>query len=380
MPLDPTVIDASSLTPKRTTSIFLPIGIEGQADSGGTAVVGTPYIVTRGDQAVALFGPSPNKLSVLVQAMLNRGAGPVIAVASVKGVTAPTLTQRQAAWQLFEADENIRIRLTDSTTQADLVALCDSAANANLIYNKQVALVGTVSGTDKAGLGTIASAIASGSRSRCAVIGPGVYDENGTLRSGSFAAACVAAELAKNADPSNDLDLWPMPFLLGIEQDSNGLPVFRRRVISGVATDDFEDLLQAGVSPLQSARNGEITTGVTTTHIRTADVSSSQWDNLYTRVIVDQIFLDVKAYILAGNFLRMGNTAATRSRILSGVTALLAERVAWISPVTQLDGSPGYGVTVVPSDDQRSITVGYQGTVVRGISSVSVAAQLTIPV
>jgi hypothetical protein len=156
-----------------------------------------------------------------------------------------------------------RIRLTDSETQADLVALATSCANADLLFNKQIAFVGMAAATTKANLIAAATAlqgattptlVTSPASTRVVLVGPGVYDASGTLRGGSIAAAAVAAEVAKNADPSNDLDLWQIPILTGIEKDAAGLPLFRRKVVAGAAVNDFEDLLQAGVSPLQPSR------------------------------------------------------------------------------------------------------------------------------
>ena len=376
--LDPRVIDASTLVPKATSDVYLPIGIEGQADTIGTASITTPYLITRIDEANTAFGPQ-SKLTAIITQVLNAGAGPVIAIASAKG-SAPTLVQRQAAWSVFESDVNTRIRLTDSEVQADLAGLAVSAANANLVYNKQIAVVGMPSGTAKAALITAASSIASGGTdpaSRTCLVAPGVYDGTGTLRGGSFGAAVVAAELAKNADPSNDLDLWDIPIYTAIEKDANGLDVFRRKVVSGSAMDDFEDLLQAGVSPLQPSI---VAGGIATTHLRTTYITNTAWDNLYTRIIVDQLFVDVKNYIYTENFLRAANTEGTRARIQSGVEATLTDRSSWVAPVTQPDGSLGYNVSVQSSPDNRQVIVGYEGIVVRGINTVKVAANLTIPV
>lgn len=381
--LDPRVIDASSLVPRATSPVYLPIGIEGAADNDGAGTVGVLYVINRDDEAVTQFGIA-SKLTAAVKEILARGAGPVIAVASAKGAV-PTLVQRQAVWAALESDTNIRIRLTSSEVQADLVALATSVANADLLFNKQIALVGMPSATTKALLIAAATAIqgattptgvSAPASTRIGLVGPGVYDQSGTLRGGSIAAAAVAAEVAKNANPANDLDLWQVPLLTGIEKDVNGLPVFRRLVVAGAAVDDYEDLLQAGVSPLQPSR---VAGGVMTTHLRTCYITNTTYDNLYTRIIVDQVFIDVRDYILDQNFLRAGNTAATRARMKSGVEALLTERQSWITPVTQPDGSQGYNVTVTPSADQRQVTIGYQGTVVRGISTVKVAANLTIP-
>lgn len=376
--LDPRVIDASTLVPKATSPIFMPIGIEGGMDNAGSGSILVPYVINRVDEANTTFGPA-GVITGIITAVLNAGAGPVVAIASAKGAT-PTLVQRQAAWAIFESDTNVRIRLTGSEVQADLVAMAVSCANANLLYNKQICLVGMPSGTAKGALTTAAIAIAAGgvdAASRTVMVAPGVYDIAGVLKGGSFAAAIVAAEIAKNADPSNDLDLWTIPLYTAIEKDGSGLDVFRRKVVTGAAVDDFEDLLQGGVSPLQP---GIVAGGIQTTHLRSVYITNSEYDNIYTRIILDQLFLDVKNYILTKNFLRQGNTETVRARIKSGVDALLRERAAWVSKVTQPDGSQGYNVTVVPSLDQRQVTVGYEGVVVRGINTVKVAANLTIPV
>lgn len=376
--LDPQVIDASTLTPKVTSNIYLLPSVEGGMTAAGTANVGVPLLITRLDEAATAFG-ADSTLYRIIFALLNRGAGPVVAIASKLG-TVPLLTDRQTAWQKLESDERIRIRLTDSELQADFAALSVSCANANLIYNKQIAFVGMPLGTSKANIIAAATAITSGGEqpaSRTCLVAPGVYDGNGVLRGGSFAAACVAAEVAKNADPGNDLDLWDIPMLLAIELDGSGLPVFRRQVVAGVPKDDYEDLLQAGVSPLQPSR---VAGGVSTTHLRTAYATNTTYDSLYTRIIVDQLFLDVKAYIYDNNYFRRGNTQQTRDKLRSGVEAIIQQRNTWVLPVPQPDGSLGYSVTVTPSADMRQVTVGYEGIVVRGISTIKVAANLTIPV
>lgn len=379
--LDPRVIDASTLTPKASSDIYLPVGIEGQADTAGTAAVGTLMRIARVDEAVTAFGAIPaSPLTRITKAVLDRGAGPVVAVASAKGATLPTLVQRQAQWQKLSSDTHVRLRLSDTEIQAELNALATSVGEADLLYNKQVAFGGLATGQTKAQLTSAAGALATAGglagATRFVFVGPGVYDETGTLRGGSFAAACVAAEVAKNSDPGNDLDLWTMPLLGGIELGPDGRPVFQRQVVSGVAVNDYEDLLQGGVSVLQPSR---VPGGVQTTHLRTVYIASTTYDNLYTRIIVDQVFVDVRDYILDKNFLRVGNTSRVREQIKSGVAAMLEARSTWISPVAQVDGTLGYNVSVTSSADNRQVTVGYEGIVVRGISTVRVAANLSIP-
>jgi len=377
--LDPRVIDASTLTPRQTSSIYLQPAVEGQAEATSTANINVPTLISRLDQAADSFGAN-SSLYRIIAALLNRGAGPVIGISSVKGATAPTLAQRQAAWEKLESNVDVRIRLTDSEVQADLTALSVSCANASLIDNKQIAFVGMPTGTTKAALLTTATAITSGGEipaSRTCLVAPGTYDQAGTLRGGSFSAAVVAAEVAKNGNPSNDLDLWDIPQVLAIELDTFGLPVFRRKVVSGVPMNDYEDLLQGGVSPLQPSR---VAGGVATTHLRTAYNTNTAYDSLYTRIIIDQLFIDVRDYLNNGGFFRQGNTEATRNWIAAGVKALLDERRTWLAPVQQADGTFGYKVSAVPSSDFRQVIVGYEGVIVRGISTIKVAGNLSIPV
>lgn len=377
--LFPAVVDASTLGQKLTAPIFLPIGIEGRADVAGDATAAVLYSISRTDQAAQKFGPA-SRMTALISALLVRGAGPILAVASKVSASTPSLGERQTAWALLESDPNCRLRLTDSVSQADLNGLAVSCQNANLIDHKQVALVGLASGTAKAGLLSGASAVAgSGSEAakRSVIIGPGVYDQFGTLQDGGYAAAAVAAEVAKNGDPSNDLDWLTLPLLTSIELDTSAMPLLREKVVSGAAVNDFEDLLQGGFSPLAPSDSPG---GVAITHLRTTFTTDTTHDALMTRIIEDQVFIDIRTYLKTAGFLQQGNTPQTRARIQSGVEARLHERISWIAPVTQPDGSQGYNVSVASSPDQRQITVGYEGQIVRGVQTIQVNGQLTITV
>lgn len=376
--LFPEVLDSAIIQPRLASNIYLPIGAEGQIDNTGDGNVGSLYIVNRVDEASTHFG-STSTLYAIVKAILDRGAGPVYAIPSKKGAT-PALADRQAAWQTLESDTRVRLRMTDSEVQSDISGLAQSASNAALINNKQIAIVGLPSGTTKANLIAGADAIISGGGSdaskRTVLVGPGVYDAAGTLRGGSFSAAVTASEIAKNNDPSNDLDLWPILLATGIELDAAGNPVFRRKVVTGVAVNDFEDLLKGGVSPLMPDRAGS---GVQTSHLRMVYKADTTFDSLATRIIIDQVFIDVRDFIYDGNYLRMGNTPQTRAKIKAGVEAVLAERSDWIQAVDQPDGTQGYNVSVTASADMRQVIIGYQGMIVRGIQTVLVAPTLTIP-
>jgi len=369
--LFPEVLDGSSLVALPTQPIYLPIGIEGQMDADGTGTVNQLYQIKSVNDAVVAFG-AVSSLTLLITEILKRGSSPILAAASKKA-SAPLLTDRQPVWDNMSSDPTIRIRLTDSVAQADLVALATSCTNAELAQHKQFAIVGMANGTTKANFIAGATAIAS---KRAVLVAPGVYNETGVLKTGAFAAACVGAEVSKNSDPSNDLDLYTVPYLTGIEKDTLGYPMYREKITSGALVNDFEDLLQGGVSPLMPS---DVPGGVQTSHLRTTYTADGSYDALSTRIIVDQVYVDVRDFILDGGYLHRPNNADTRAAIASGVEALLMQRQDWISTITQPDGTQGFNVSAVPSSDQRQIIVGYSGQVIRGIQTVKISARLTIP-
>lgn len=372
--LFPEVIDGSTLNERATSDIFLPIAIEGQKDAGGSAAVATLQLISRPADADTFFGPA-SSLSALVKYVLDQGAGPVYAIASASG-TAPTTVQRQAAWQVLEAHDKIRLRLTDATVDADLAALGVSCKNAALLNNKHVAFVGKPAATTKATLIATSTAINADvdAGKKTVVVAPAVYDANGVLKSGIYAAAAVASMVALNFDPMDDLDTATIPNLTGIERDANGNDLFRQIVVAGVVQNDHEDLLQGGVSPLMPGING----GVAISHLRMSYKTDATFDALSTRLVLDQSFVLVRDYCVRFNALRKGNSETTREQLRSGVDALLKTIGEWIAPVTLADGTKGYDVVVTASANQRQQIISYRGEIRRGVQTIVVAPSFTI--
>jgi hypothetical protein len=181
--------------------------------------------------------------------------------------------------------------------------------------------------------------------------------------------------VAQNADPADDLDTATIPKMTSMEKTAAGYDLLRRIVVSGTAQNDFEDLLQGGVSPIMPGLNG----GVAISHLRMTYKTDSSFDALMTRIIVDQIFTLVRDYCEDFNQLRRGNTPTTRAQLASAVDALLKEHSDWIQPVLLPDGTTtGYGVTVTASADQRQQIVNYQGMIVRGVQTILISGNLTI--
>lgn len=373
MQLYPEVIDNTVLNQKPQGSIYLPIGIEGAIGAAGTGTAGTTYVISRTSDADTLLDPS-TILCKIVKLLLDRGAGPIFVTPSVKAPTAVTLPARQAAWAAQEANPQVRIRLTDSLLAADHAALATSCDNASLLQNKQFGIVGAAKATTKATLLTSATSAAS---KRLVMVAPGVVDELGITQDGNYTAAGIAAMVAQNANPADDLDTATIPKFTAMEQTASGYDFLRRLVVTGSVVNDFEDLLQGGVSPVMPGIAG----GIAISHLRMTYKTDSTFDALMTRIIVDQVFVLVRDYCENFHQLRKGNTPTTRGQLASAVDALLKEHSDWIQPVLLPDGiTTGYGVTVTSSGDQRQQIVSYQGAVVRGVQTILISGNLTIAV
>lgn len=371
--LFPEVLDASTVEVQYSTPTYLPIGIEGQAGSDGDASVGELVTVRNGGEALTAFGAT-SPLTNFIRFLLLRQADPIFAVASVKGTDAPELEERQAAWSVLESERDVRLRLCDSVTQADLAALTESCWNANMMGHKQVAFGGLAAATSKASLISAADAIGD---NRLCLVGPGVYDSSGSVVSGAYAAAGVAAMICSHNDLSDDLDLATLPFFTAIENNNVGRPLFSQRVASGLLVNDFEDLLQAGVSPLMNARTG----GVAITHLTTTDTSQNgAWDSVMTRIAVDQVFVNIRGYAETQLALRQPNTASNRGAMASGIRNLLVGMAPVVQPTEQADRTIDYGVSVTASSDQRQMIIGFKVQVARGTSTILVSGTFEIPV
>jgi hypothetical protein len=367
----PQVVDQSTLTGVFQADQFMAIGVEGQKLAGGTAAVATPVIVKDGGSADTYFGVG-SSLALLCRSILGRGVNYVLAVASASAAT-PTLPQRQAAWAPLEDDPTVRIRLTDSTTQADLVALADSCEWAEGIQHKQFCVVGMPAATSKANLIAAAGAVAS---KRAVLVGPTIYDTNGALLNGAFGAAWAAAEIAKNPDIVDSMNLATIPATTGIEKDATtGLPIFRLRAGAGTPVNDFQDLLTGGVSPFQQDPSGM----AAFTHLRMTWITDTTFDALQTLLIKDSVFLGIRDMLLDSRFLRIGNTAQNRAAAAALTDSYLRAHSDWVAPVKLGDGTTGYGVTVVPGVDLKSFTISYFGQVVRGTNVININGTLTIP-
>lgn len=367
--LNPQITDESTLTGVFAVDSFLPIGVEGDMDNDGDATINMPEMISTPQEAATAFGAA-SSLTKLVQFILGRGISSVTAIACD---TSHDLTAREAAWEILADDPTLRIRLTDGILQSELAALADSCEDAEGIQNKQFMFGGLPAPTTKSGLETAAAAIAS---KRAVLVGPGFYDLNGVLRSGAYVAALAACEVAKNPDITDSLNDTDIAATAGIELEaSTGLPKFRLRSNGGAPIDDFEDLLDAGVSPLKTSPTGL----AAFTHLRTTWTTGDTFDALMTLLIKDEVFIGIRDTLRANAFLKTTDTTDNRARMVAVVNAWLNAHDNWVQPVALPNGTTGFGVTATPSADLEKVTISYFGQIVRGTNVIAINGTLTIP-
>lgn len=364
------IVDQSTVTGVFNTNTYLKIGVEGEMGDDGDATINLPETITSVEDAATAFGAATgSSLTRLVQLILSRGVSQVVAVASD-----PThkLTSRQTAWEALEDDPTIRMRFSDGTTQADLVALAESCENAEAINNKQFCVVAMATPSSKATMSTIAQAMNS---KRGVLVGPGIYDLNGVLRGGADAAVYAGCEIAKNPDITDSLNLYEIPATAGVELEAaTGRPLVRLRANGGDPIDDFQDLLDDGVSPFKLAPSGL----ASFSHLRTTFTDDDTFDALQTLLVKDETFLGVRQELLDQKFLRKPNTQDNRDLACAIVDSWLKAHDTWVAPTPLPDGTTGYGVTAVSSEDQKSFTISYFGQVVRGTNVIVLNETLTI--
>lgn len=366
----PRVVDKSSLTGVFVADSFLKVGVEGHMANDGDATIGLPVPITSYEDAITAFG-NTSTLTSIVQFLLSRGLDEVVAVASD---ATHGLDAREDAWEALADDPTIRIRLTDDDTQATLAALANSCEDAELIDNKQFMVGALAAPNSKSTLGAAAAAIAS---KRGVLVGPGVYDLDANLLSGGTLAALIGAEIAKNPDITDSLNLYNIPATAGIEkQATTGLPLFRRRANGGAPIDDFQDLLDDGVSPLMQSPLGTAAVN----HLRTTFTDDDTFDALTTLLIKDGVFLGIRDMLLSEGFLHQPNTASNRTLAASMTDTWLKAHNSWVFPIVLPNGNTGYGVTSTSSPDGKSFTISYFGNVVRGTNVINVNGTLTVPV
>lgn len=370
--LYPEIRDKSTLTGTFNQPQFLGIGIEGQALGTGTVAVGTPKTVTSSQDADTFFGAG-SPLANLVKFVLKLGINSVRAVASIKDDDPPDLAARQDAWEVLEEDADVRIRLTDSAVQANLVALAESCENAEGIQNKQFCVVGL--GTPSSSASAVTASTAIGSK-RAVLITPGTFDSDGALENGVFAAARVAAMVATNPDITDDLDTVLIPGTTGIETATNGMPLYRLHAGGGDPVNDFETLLQAGASPLRQGKSGK----AEITHLRTTYTTDDTMDALMTLLIKDGVFLGIRSELESQQFLRKGNTEDNRALAAEIVNQWLIEHGTWVLPKELPDSSIGYGVTALATSDLRGIVISWNAEIVRNTQTIDLSGNYTIPV
>lgn len=316
------------------------------AGLAGLCIQGTPgqvVHITRYAEAVSAFGAEA-ELTELVRLLLLNGA------AAVAAVPVAEAGEYAAAFQVLEAEKDVKVTLCDSSDLDVQQALRESVHRASQARNERIAVVCGAEGEDVSGL--IARAASLNSQ-RMVLTAPGLKDGPGAR-----VAAAVAGAIAGTTDPAVPL---------------GGAALTGLEALSAQYSDSEIDLLvRGGVTPVEAVSGiASVVRGVTT-RTKTGEAEDATWRELSTILIVDDVIPAVRNS-LRSRFPRAKNTEQTRGAIRSQVILELENRLSR-EIITGYDG-----VTAQALEENPTVClVEFSFTVARGLNQIWLSASITV--
>lgn len=325
----------------------------GNAEKKTIAVLGTApsaraglYTVTSRVDAVDAFG-ADSGLGRMLTAAYQNGAGTVLAYCVENGnytaAIEAVLALKKAAYCCMES-----VLLDDQT------ALRDALISAAGQKGECIGVVG-MSLPTKAQLLERAAALDS---ERMVLVGPDVYDDDGTAVGGCIAAAALCGLLAAQTDPALPLNGAVLAGFGGVSQTYEDT--------------DVDALVQGGVTVLE-AFSGSVTVlrGITSRQT-VGEGRDTTWRELNTILIADDVIPGIRS-TLAAQFSRAKNNAATRNAIGTAVALELENRL-------RREIIEGYDDLSVTASEQGGgiCQVSFSFAVVHGLNQIHLTANIQV--
>lgn len=323
------------------------IGAAAKANSGTVNEPMVLYSLAEGLKAFGADTEGAAGMEMLLRLLFAGGASGVVAVA-VDG------EDYASAFAVLAEREDVKLVVCDSDELTVQQALRTSVESASEERRERIAVVGG-SGLSVTQLIERAEKLNS---ERVVLVGPDVVTENGTVLSGVFGAAAVAAAIAAETDPSIPLQGAVLAGLGGVE--------------TRYTDSEIDALVRGGVTPLEAV-GGEVSPirGVTT-RTKTDGAADATWRELTTILIVDDVIPAIRS-ALRSRFARSRNTAQSRGAIRSQVVLELENK-------RMQERIESYGeVSVRAMDGEPTVClVEFSFAVAHGLSRVYLTAHITV--
>ena len=288
-------------------------------------------------------------LSRLAQLAIRNGA------AAVYGIPVRTGEDNEADYEAaFEVTADIRdvsVVVCDSTEESVQNLLKEMVEKCSEARKERIAVVGGKAGETVAELVERAEGL---NCERVVLVAPGMGDNSG----GAGCAAAVAGAIAGTTDPALPLGGAQLYGLEGLEQNYDD--------------GDIDELVQGGVTALETLAGACYVVRGVTTKTKTGDVKDATWRELSTILVVDEVIPGLRN-ALRSKFSRAKNTEQTRGAIRSQTGLELEKRVSR----EIIDSYEDVTVSAL-EDDPTVCLVEFSFTVAHGLNQVWLSAHITV--
>ncbi len=299
-------------------------------------------------EAVSLYGADCN-LTKLIKILLLNGAAGIKAVPAAVSTEAVT-ADYTAAFAVLTEKEDVTLMLCDSRVDEVLGSMKTAIEGASENCKYRIGIAECV--------GTVAEASAKAAAlnyERMVLVYPAL---EGTGALMGAAAAALAGLISAGNDPALPVN--------GAEL--SGLDNFSRIF----SDSDITTLVQAGVTPIESAYGSPCVVRGVTTRTKTAGVTDATWRELTTVLIVDDVIPSVRS-ALRLKFPRVKNTVQTRGAIRTQVIIELESKLK-----KEIIDAYGAVTAVADESDPTVCNVGFEFAVAHGLNRIILSAHISV--
>lgn len=295
-------------------------------------------------QAKSVFGADA-AITDMIYILLRNGAP---AIRAVPLADTAVDDDYAAAFALLAEDEEVGVILCDSMSDAVHTALRDAILACPERAKHRIGIVERSGSVD-----TLCQSAQALNCERMVLVGP-----SGKNTSFGSVAAALAGQIAASSDPALPLN--------GVQLQ--GISDVKERF----SDQDINQLVQAGVTPVECI--GGVTTVIRgiTTRSKTGDLVDPTWREITTIRIVDDVISTIRN-ALRSKFARAKNTVQTRGAIRTQVVIELENK-------KEREIVDSYGdITVVPNAEDPTICeVSFSFAVTHGLNQIHLSAHITV--
>ena len=341
--------DASSVVSARAAAKSI-----GAAAAAAKGEANKVYLITSYEEGKSTFGEDEDGaqgMSTLLKMLFLNGAG-AVTVAVGKGATGAA--DYASAFAALDEEEDVGIVVCDSASAEVHQSLKTDVENASKARRERIAVVGGA----KESVAQMTEHAKKLNSERVVLVGPDIMLDDGAEASAVFAAAAVAAAIARSGDASVPINGAVLSGIAGVSKR--------------LSDNEIDQLVRGGVTPIEYV--GGVCSPVRgiTTKTTSGGAADTTWRELTTILIADEVIPTIRSALRA-RFARSKNTAQSRGAIRSQVVLELEE-------MKNREIVDSYGEVLVSAlaSDPTVCQVEFSFTVAHGLNRIYLTAHITV--